>query len=195
MKHRRRSRPEWSIHNRLIAPDRVGPDIQLAYCWAHACRKLIEITSTEPAPIADKGVALIRDLYAIEADKTLTLWRAQSSDRRLRKKTPNQLGLRADAWRKGRGSASDLPRASRNHGERQPELGGRHAFLHRKRTASTVQRSRYAMIRQRRAGEKRHSVLRQTPFSIRIVTPHSCFEYPVSAGQITAHRWPRYYGA
>ena len=55
-------------YNRLIAADRVGPGIQLAHCWAHARRKLIEITRTGPAPIADEGVALIRDLYAIEAD-------------------------------------------------------------------------------------------------------------------------------
>ncbi len=33
-----------------------------------ARRKLIEITRTGPAPIAEEGVALIRDLYAIEAD-------------------------------------------------------------------------------------------------------------------------------
>ncbi len=58
----------YAGYNRLIAPDRVGLGIQLAYCWAHARRKLIEITRTGPAPIAEKGVALIRDLYAIEAD-------------------------------------------------------------------------------------------------------------------------------
>ena len=55
-------------YDRLITPDRIGPDIQLAHCWAHARRKLIEITRTGPAPIAEEGVALIRDLYAIEAD-------------------------------------------------------------------------------------------------------------------------------
>ena len=58
----------YAGYNRLIAVDRVGPNIQLAYCWAHARRKLIEITRTGPAPIAEEGVALIRDLYAIEAD-------------------------------------------------------------------------------------------------------------------------------
>lgn len=58
----------YAGYNRLIAPDRSGPGIQLAYCWAHARRKLIEITRTGPAPIAEEGVALIRDLYAIEAD-------------------------------------------------------------------------------------------------------------------------------
>jgi len=37
---------------RVIAPGRVGSDIQLAYRWAHARRKLVEITRTGPAPIA-----------------------------------------------------------------------------------------------------------------------------------------------
>lgn len=55
-------------YNRLIAADRIGPGIQLAHCWAHARRKRIENTRTGPAPIADEGVALIRDLYAIEAE-------------------------------------------------------------------------------------------------------------------------------
>jgi transposase len=58
----------YAGYNRLIASDRSGPDIQLAYCWAHARRKLIEITRTGTAPIAEEGVALIRDLYAIEAE-------------------------------------------------------------------------------------------------------------------------------
>ena len=34
----------------------------------HARRKLIKIIRTGPAPIAEQGVALIRDLYAIEAE-------------------------------------------------------------------------------------------------------------------------------
>jgi hypothetical protein len=58
----------YAGYNRLIAPGRTGPGIQLAYCWAHARRKLIEITRTGPAPIAEEGVVLIRDLYAIEAE-------------------------------------------------------------------------------------------------------------------------------
>jgi transposase len=58
----------YAGYNRLIAPDRVGHGITLAYCWAHARRKLIDITRAGPAPIAEEGVALIRDLYAIEAD-------------------------------------------------------------------------------------------------------------------------------
>jgi hypothetical protein len=58
----------YAGYNRLIAADRIGPDIQLAHCWAHARRKLIEITRTGPAPIAEEGVALIRELYSVEAD-------------------------------------------------------------------------------------------------------------------------------
>ena len=58
----------YAGYNRLIAPDRIGPSIQLAYCWAHARRKLIEITRNGSAPIAEEGVTLIRKLYAIEAD-------------------------------------------------------------------------------------------------------------------------------
>ena len=58
----------YAGYNRLIAPDRIGPGIQLAYCWAHARRKLIEITRTGPAPIAEEGVSLTRELYRIEAE-------------------------------------------------------------------------------------------------------------------------------
>jgi hypothetical protein len=58
----------YAGYNRLIAAQRTGSSIQLAYCWTHARRKLIEITRTGPAPIAEEGVALIRDLYAIEAE-------------------------------------------------------------------------------------------------------------------------------
>ena len=57
----------YAGYNRLTAPDCAGLGIQLAYCWAHARRKLIEITRTGPAPIAEQGVTLIRELYTIEA--------------------------------------------------------------------------------------------------------------------------------
>lgn len=58
----------YAGYNRLIAPDRVGSNIQLAYCWAHARRKLVDITRAGNAPIAEEGVRLIREPYAIEAD-------------------------------------------------------------------------------------------------------------------------------
>ena len=58
----------YAGYNRLIAPDRTGPDIRLAYCWAHARRKLIEITRNGAAPIAEDGVKRIGELYRIEAE-------------------------------------------------------------------------------------------------------------------------------
>lgn len=39
----------------------------LAYCWAHATRKLVEITRNGRAPIAEDGVPRIDELYRIEA--------------------------------------------------------------------------------------------------------------------------------
>ena len=58
----------YAGYNRLIAPDRAGPEIRLAYCWAHARRKLVEITRTGPVPIAEDGVQRIGDLYRIETE-------------------------------------------------------------------------------------------------------------------------------
>jgi len=58
----------YAGYNRLIAPDRAGPEVRLAYCWAHARRKLVEITRTGLAPIAEDGVKRIGDLYRIEAE-------------------------------------------------------------------------------------------------------------------------------
>jgi len=58
----------YAGYNRLIALDRAGPEIRLAYCWAHARRKLVEITRTGPAPIAEEGVKRIGDLYRIETE-------------------------------------------------------------------------------------------------------------------------------
>lgn len=58
----------YAGYNRLIAPDRTGPDIRLAYCWAHARRKLVEISRTGSTPIAEDGVKRIGELYRIEAE-------------------------------------------------------------------------------------------------------------------------------
>ncbi|MEP2986055.1 IS66 family transposase [Roseibium sp.] len=58
----------YAGYNRLIAPDRIGPDIRLAYCWAHARRKLVEITRNGAAPIAEEGMKRIGELYRIEAE-------------------------------------------------------------------------------------------------------------------------------
>ncbi len=58
----------YADYNRPLALGRVGADIQLAYCWVHARRKLIEITRAGTAPAAEEGVRLIGELYAIEAE-------------------------------------------------------------------------------------------------------------------------------
>lgn len=53
----------YAGYNRVIAPDRVGPNIQLAYCWAHARRKLVEISRNGSAPITEEGVRRIGELF------------------------------------------------------------------------------------------------------------------------------------
>ena len=40
----------------------------LAYCWAHARRKLHDVTQSGSAPIAQEGLAQIQALYRIEKD-------------------------------------------------------------------------------------------------------------------------------
>lgn len=57
----------YAGYYRLIAPGRLGVGIQLAYYWAHARRKLVDITRAGTAPIAEEGVRLIGEVYAIEA--------------------------------------------------------------------------------------------------------------------------------
>jgi len=57
----------YAGYNRLLRPDRAGPNIRLAYCWAHARRKLHEVAKNNTAPIAEEGLRRIADLYKIEA--------------------------------------------------------------------------------------------------------------------------------
>lgn len=58
----------YAGYNRLIQPDWTGPAIQLAYCWAHARRKLFEVAKNSTAPIAEDGLKRIAELYKIEAE-------------------------------------------------------------------------------------------------------------------------------
>jgi transposase len=59
----------YAGYNRLIDPKRRdGPPITLAYCWAHARRKLYELTRHNAAPLAHEGLKQIAALYRIEAD-------------------------------------------------------------------------------------------------------------------------------
>ena len=71
----------YAGYNRLIQSDRIGNHagpIKLAYCWAHARRKLFEIAQTATAPIAQEGLNRIAELYKIEAEI-----RGQSPEARL----------------------------------------------------------------------------------------------------------------
>ena len=67
----------YAGYNRVLDP-RDNDPIQLAYCWAHARRKLYELTHHNVAPIAEEGLKQIAALYRIEGQV-----RGQSADERL----------------------------------------------------------------------------------------------------------------
>jgi hypothetical protein len=56
----------YAGYNRVLDL-RDNEPIQLAYCWAHARRKLYELTHDNAAPIAEEGLKQIAALYRIEA--------------------------------------------------------------------------------------------------------------------------------
>ena len=56
----------YAGYNRLLK--REDDNIGLAYCWAHARRKLHEIAQSGTAPIAEEGLKQIAALYRIEKD-------------------------------------------------------------------------------------------------------------------------------
>jgi len=68
----------YAGYNRLTNPTRTDGLIELAYCWAHARRKLYEIAQSGTAPIAEDGLKQIAKFYKIEADI-----RGQSPEHRL----------------------------------------------------------------------------------------------------------------
>lgn len=65
----------YAGYNRLLK--RPAQDVTLAYCWAHARRKLHDVTQSGAAPIAQDGLGQIQALYRIEKDL-----RGQSADQR-----------------------------------------------------------------------------------------------------------------
>lgn len=67
----------YAGYNRVLDPKTNAP-IQLAYCWAHARRKLHELTHNNVAPIAEEGLKQIAALYHIE-----TQARGRPADERL----------------------------------------------------------------------------------------------------------------
>ena len=56
----------YAGYNRVLDLRDNAP-IQLAYCWAHARRKLFELTHHNVAPIAEEGLKQIAALYRIES--------------------------------------------------------------------------------------------------------------------------------
>lgn len=56
----------YTGYNRLLDP-KVKADIKLAFCWAHARRKLFELAKSGTATIANEGLSQINALYRIEA--------------------------------------------------------------------------------------------------------------------------------
>jgi transposase len=57
----------YAGYNRLSKPTRAGGPVKLAYCWAHARRKLTEIFDRDGSPIAAEGLKRIAEFYKIEA--------------------------------------------------------------------------------------------------------------------------------
>ena len=57
----------YAGYNRLLDRQKNG-DIKLAYCWAHARRKLYDVAKASAAPIAQEGLKQIAALYRIEAE-------------------------------------------------------------------------------------------------------------------------------
>ena len=56
-------------YNRLTRPSRKGGDpIKIAYCWAHARRKLKEVFDRDGSEIAAEGLCQIAKFYRIEAE-------------------------------------------------------------------------------------------------------------------------------
>lgn len=56
----------YAGYNRLLK--RADQGVELAYCWAHARRKLHEVAQNATAPIAEEGLRQIAALYRIETD-------------------------------------------------------------------------------------------------------------------------------
>ena len=59
----------YTGYNRLTKPSRTGGDpVTVAYCWAHARRKLKEVFDRDGSEIAAEGLRQIAEIYTIEKD-------------------------------------------------------------------------------------------------------------------------------
>ncbi len=68
----------YSGYNALTKPARKGGPVKLAYCWAHARRKLKDVHDRDGSPIAAEGLKRIAKFYKIEKEI-----RGQSPDARV----------------------------------------------------------------------------------------------------------------
>ncbi len=85
----------YAGYNVLTKPDRKGEPVKLAYCWAHARRKLKEIHDRDGLPIAAEGLKRIKAFYKIEKEI-----RGQSAETRRAVRQEKTVPLMADfeAW-------------------------------------------------------------------------------------------------
>ena len=58
----------YAGYNQLAGPMRPDGAVRLAFCWAHARRKLREVFDADKSEIAAEGLRRIAGFYAIEAD-------------------------------------------------------------------------------------------------------------------------------
>ena len=56
----------YTGYNALTKPGRNSGPVKLAYCWAHARRKLKEVHDRDGSPIAKEGLKQIAKFYKIE---------------------------------------------------------------------------------------------------------------------------------
>lgn len=58
----------YAGYNALAQPERKGGPVKLAYCWAHARRKLKEVHDRVGSPIAAEGLKRIKAFYKVEVE-------------------------------------------------------------------------------------------------------------------------------
>jgi len=83
----------YAGYNRLTKNTRSDGALTLAYCWAHARRKLKEVHDSDASPIAAEGLSRIAEFYKIEAKI-----RGLPADRRLAERRARTKPLMVDFY-------------------------------------------------------------------------------------------------
>ena len=81
----------YTGYNTLTKPGRTSDPVKLAYCWAHARRKLKEVHDRDGSPIAKEGLKRIAKFYKIEE-----VIRGQSAEQRKAARQEQTKPLMAD---------------------------------------------------------------------------------------------------